>query len=115
MLHTNRGELQLLFDTFCRVWGAGGQATLTTTTQGGELKANLEIQVGSPCSPRPGGLVLLQLPLPSPLHNAILVLSLSIGVDAVLATEDQQRRLDLEQEQLLTRLPWQLLHPPLLQ
>ena len=54
MLHTNRGELQLLFDTFCRVWGAGGQATLTTTTQGGELKANLEIQVGSPSSPRPG-------------------------------------------------------------
>ena len=54
MLHTNRGELQLLFDTFCRVWGAGGQATLTTTTKGGELKANLEIQVGSPSSPRPG-------------------------------------------------------------
>ena len=54
MLHTNRGELQLLFDTFCRVWGAGGQATLTTTTQGGELKANLEIQVGSPSSLRPG-------------------------------------------------------------
>ena len=54
MLHTNRGELQLLFDTFCRVWGAGGQAKLTTTTQGGELKANLEIQVGSPSSPRPG-------------------------------------------------------------
>ena len=52
-------------------------------------------------------LVLLQL------HNAILVLSLIVG--AVLATEDQQRRLDLEQEQLLTRLPWQLLHPPLLQ
>ena len=51
MLYTNRGELQLLFDTFCRVWGAGGQATLTTTTQGGELKANLEIQVGSPSSP----------------------------------------------------------------
>ena len=54
MLHTNRGELQLLFDTFCRVWGAGGQATLTTTTQGGKLKANLEIQVGSPSSLRPG-------------------------------------------------------------
>ena len=47
------------------------------------------------------------------LHNAILVLSLIVG--AVIATEDQQRRLDLEQEQLLTRLPWQLLHPPLLQ
>ena len=54
-------------------------------------------------------LVLLQL------HNAILVLSLSIGVDAVLATEDQQQRLDPEQGQLLTRLPWQLQLLPLLQ
>ena len=61
--------------------------------------------------------MLLQLPtLPSPLRNAssqaTLVLLLTIGAGAALATEDQQQRLDLEQEQLLTRLPWLLLHPP---
>jgi hypothetical protein len=39
---------------------------------------------------------------------------LIIDAGAALATEDQQQRLDLEQEQLLTRLPWLLLHPPLL-
>ena len=54
MLHTNRGELQLLMNTFCRIWEAGGQATLTTSTEGGELKAKLEIQLGSPAAPRPG-------------------------------------------------------------
>ena len=63
--------------------------------------------------------VVLQLPtLPSPLRSgscqATLVLLLIIGAGAALATEDQQQRLDLEQEQLLTRLPWLLLHPPLL-
>ena len=54
MLHTNRGELQLLMNTYCRIWEAGGQATLTTSTEGGELKAKLEIQLGSPAAPRPG-------------------------------------------------------------
>ena len=54
MLHTNRGELQLLMNTFCRIWEAGGQATLTTSTEGGELKAKLELQLGSPAAPRPG-------------------------------------------------------------
>ena len=54
MLHTNRGELQLLMNTYCRIWEAGGQATLTTSTDGGELKAKLEIQLGSPAAPRPG-------------------------------------------------------------
>ena len=54
MLHTNRGELALLFDTFCRVWGAGGQATLTTTTKDGQLQANLELQLGHPAEARPG-------------------------------------------------------------
>ena len=33
---------------------AGGQATLTTSTEGGELKAKLELQLGSPAAPRPG-------------------------------------------------------------
>ena len=31
MLHTNHGELFRIFDTFCRVWRAGGQATLRAT------------------------------------------------------------------------------------
>ena len=53
MLHTNHGELALLFDTFSRVWGAGGQATLTTRTEGGKLRANLELQLGSPAASRP--------------------------------------------------------------
>ena len=46
MHHTNHGELFRIFDTFCRVWKAGGQATLTTSTEGGLLKANLDIQLG---------------------------------------------------------------------
>ena len=54
--------------------GAGGQATLTTTRQGGELKANLEIQVPSP--------------LCSASCQATLVLLLIIGGSAALATED---------------------------
>ena len=53
MLHTNHGELALIFDTFCRVWGAGGQATLTTRTEGGKLLANLELQLGFPAASRP--------------------------------------------------------------
>ena len=54
MLHTNHGELFRIFDTFCRVWGAGGQATLTTSTQGGLVKANLDVQLGPPTAASPG-------------------------------------------------------------
>ena len=54
ILHTNRGELALLVDTFCRVWEAGGQATLTTTTKDGQVQANLELQLGHPADARPG-------------------------------------------------------------
>ena len=54
MLHTNRGEFALLVDTFCRVWGAGGQATLTTTTKDGQVQAKLELQLGHPADARPG-------------------------------------------------------------
>ena len=43
-------------NTYCRIWEVGGQATLTTITEGGELKAKLEIQLGSPAAPRPGAL-----------------------------------------------------------
>ena len=54
MIHTNHGELSHIFDTFCRVWRAGGQATLTTYTEGGLLKANLDIQLGPPTAACPG-------------------------------------------------------------
>ena len=54
MHHTNHGELFRIFDTFCRVWKAGGQATLTTSTEGGLLKANLDIQLGPPTAACPG-------------------------------------------------------------
>ena len=54
MIHTNHGELIRIFDTFCRVWQAGGQATLTTSTEGGLLKANLDIQLGPPTAACPG-------------------------------------------------------------
>ena len=54
MLHTNRGELNQLYDTFCRVWAAGGQATLTTTSLEGKVTAKLEIELGQPTGARPG-------------------------------------------------------------
>ena len=54
ILHTNRGEVALLLDTFCQVWGAGGQATLTTTTKDGQVIAKLELQLGHPADARPG-------------------------------------------------------------
>ena len=50
MLHTNCGELALLFDTYCRVWRAGGQASLTTSTKDGMVEANLKIQLGPPAA-----------------------------------------------------------------
>ena len=46
MLHTNRGELNQLYNTFCHVWAAGGQATLTTSSLDGKLTAKLEIELG---------------------------------------------------------------------
>ena len=54
MLYTNHGELFRIFDTFCRMWKAGRQATLTTSTEGGMLKANLDIQLGPPSAACPG-------------------------------------------------------------
>ena len=55
MLYTNHGELFRIFDTFCRMWKAGRQATLTTSTEGGMLKANMVIQLGPPWAACPGG------------------------------------------------------------
>ena len=54
MAHTNYGELRQLFETFTRVWEAGGQTSLHLHTQNGQAKAFLEIQLGAPAAPRPG-------------------------------------------------------------
>ena len=54
MAHTNYGELRQLFETFTRVWEAGGQTSLHLHTQNGQAKAFLEIQLGMPAAPRPG-------------------------------------------------------------
>ena len=54
MAHTNYGELRQLFETFTRVWEAGGQTSLHFHTQDGQARAMLEIQLGPPAGPRPG-------------------------------------------------------------
>ena len=54
MAHTNYGELRQLFETFTRVWEAGGQTSLHFHTQDGQARAMLEIQLGPPAAPRPG-------------------------------------------------------------
>ena len=56
MQHTNHGEIYRIFGIFCRVWRAGGQATLTTSTEAGRVKTNLEIQLGPPDDPCPDAL-----------------------------------------------------------
>ena len=54
MLHSNAGELHQLFSTFNRVWGAGGDASLSLKTVDGKVSAVLDVQLGPPSSPRPG-------------------------------------------------------------
>ena len=54
MLHTNQAELNQIYGTFCRVWAAGGQATLTTTSLGFKVTAKLELELGQPTDARPG-------------------------------------------------------------
>ena len=54
MLHSNAGELHQLFSTFNRVWGAGGDASLSLKTVDGKVSAVLEVQLGPPSAPRPG-------------------------------------------------------------
>ena len=56
MQHSNNGELYRIFGIFCRLWRAGGQATLTTSTEGGRVTTNLEIQLGPPDDPCPDAL-----------------------------------------------------------
>ena len=54
MLHTNQAELDQLYGNFCRVWAAGGQATLTTTSMEGIVTAKLEVKLGQASGARPG-------------------------------------------------------------
>ena len=54
MDHTSCGELRQLFETFTRVWGSGGQASLQLHTQDGKSRATLNIELGPPADPRPG-------------------------------------------------------------
>ena len=54
MLHSNAGELHQLFSTFNRVWGAGGDASLSLKTVDGKVSAVLEVQLGPPAALRPG-------------------------------------------------------------
>ena len=54
MANSNYGELRQLFETFTRVWKAGGQTSLHLHTQDGQARAMLDIQLGPPGDPRPG-------------------------------------------------------------
>ena len=54
MAHSNYGELRQLFETFTRVWKAGGQTSLHLHTKDGQARAMLELQLGPPGDPRPG-------------------------------------------------------------
>ena len=54
MAHSSYGELRQLFETFTRVWGAGGQASLHLHTQDGKSRATLNLELGLPADPRPG-------------------------------------------------------------
>ena len=95
MLHTNRGELNQLYDTFCRVWAAGGQATLTTSSSEGRVTVKLELSWESPQVP---ALMLLQTFNKKPQHLERF------------AVEDQLRKLSLELGQLHTKRQRLLLH-----
>ena len=61
-----------MFETFTRVWGAGGQASLHLHTQDGRSRATLNIELGPTADPRPGA------PAPS-----IMVSDASSGLAAV--------------------------------
>ena len=54
MLHSNIEEVHQLLSTFNRVWGAGGEASLSLKTVDGKVSAVLEVQLGPPTSLRPG-------------------------------------------------------------
>ena len=48
------GSSPSFFDTYCRIWRAGGQASLTTSTKDGLVEANLKLQLGPPAAARAG-------------------------------------------------------------
>ena len=54
MLHSNIGEVHQLLSTFNRVWGAGGEASLSLKTVDGKVSAVLEVQLRPPTFPRSG-------------------------------------------------------------
>ena len=54
MAHPNYCWLQQVFETFIRVWQAGGQASLHLHTQDGQARATLDIQLVPPGDHRPG-------------------------------------------------------------
>ena len=54
MLHTNQAEMNMLYDSFCRLWANGSNASLSTTCSGGKVTAKLEVELGKPSEPRPG-------------------------------------------------------------
>ena len=91
MLHTNRGELNQLYNTFCRVWAAGGQATLTTSSLDGKLTAKLEIELGQPTGARHGAPHQHEVPV-----SGARLQPPPTGALDDLATEDQLPRLSLE-------------------
>ena len=53
-LHTNWAEATALYTTFTRVWGVGGEASLSLNTRGGQLRAQLSLGLGPPSHLRPG-------------------------------------------------------------
>ena len=53
-LHTNWAEATALYNTFTRVWGAGGEASLSLDTRGGQVRAQLSLGLGPPTHRRPG-------------------------------------------------------------
>ena len=54
MDHTNYGEARQLFETFTRVWEAGGKTSLHLHTEQGQVRATLDIQLGPPADHHPG-------------------------------------------------------------
>ena len=54
MIHSNTAELNQLYSTFNRVWGAGGNASLNLKTVDGKVTALLELQLGHPEDLCPG-------------------------------------------------------------
>ena len=81
-----------------------GQATLATSTNDGQLKANLDIQLVQSNAACPGAPPLHQ-PLGLQRNQATLELG---SAAAAVAIEDLQQLRSLKQEQQHTRLPCQL-------